>query len=438
MRVVNERTNGLERTWTRHRRATVVESLRASPKALRLGMSQLLELGTRRAPTYGVLQTMKRATLKGVSVACLATLGLLFGTTQARAAECPPPPEGCRIFWTDIAAGAIQCGDCDSRRTIIDSDFADGECIAVDSENCKIYWADPVFGWIQRANYDGSARETVLDGLDGPRCVALDVPNNKLYWTETGAGAVRCATLDGEDVRDICTGLSNPFILEIDLVNRKLYWSETNAGKIHSAMLDEEHDCSVFLSGLTTPWGVAVDPMGNTICWVEHTVGRVKCADLDGSNVRECTSGFGTGREIDFDLEQDQIYWTTDSGKIQRIGMDCSGEPEDCLTELALPSGIAILPPQGCNGNEIINKAKCKTKRGKVKRVIVKMKKGRPFTKYTAKLDGGQTECRNTNKKGKATFKFKDDLPECGDNRVTVSSANGEECASKTFKCKRC
>ncbi len=92
-------------------------------------------------------------------------------------------------------------------------------------------------------------------------------------------------------------------------------------------------------------------------------------------------------------------------------------------------------PPGGCNGNEVISKAKCKTKRGAVKKAIVKLKKATPFTKYMAKLRTGQTVDKEANRRGKATFKFSaGNKPPCGANGVTVST-DGKDCAVRTFKC---
>ncbi len=99
------------------------------------------------------------------------------------------------------------------------------------------------------------------------------------------------------------------------------------------------------------------------------------------------------------------------------------------------PCNQVECPPARCNGNETISKAKCKTKRGAVKKLIVKIKKGTPFMEYTAKLNTGQTVDKNTNKKGKATFKFtRGNKPGCGNNGVTVSTGGGD-CVSKDFDC---
>ncbi len=75
-----------------------------------------------------------------------------------------------------------------------------------------------------------------------------------------------------------------------------------------------------------------------------------------------------------------------------------------------------------CNGNEIIAKVKCKTKRGKVKRVIVKLKKGTPDQEYTAELDSGEKVTKKAKRRGKVRLKFTgDNRPPCGNNGVTIT-----------------
>ena len=51
-------------------------------------------------------------------------------------------------------------------------------------------------------------------------------------------------------------------------------------------------------------------------------------------------------------------------------------------------------PPGGCNGKETIKKAKCKTKRGAVKKVIVLVKNGTPGEVYTATLTAANSSKR--------------------------------------------
>ena len=59
----------------------------------------------------------------------------------------------------------------------------DPRCMAVDVGAGKIYWANWFLDEIQRANLNGSDRETVVRLVSASR-LALDVRAGKIYWTE--------------------------------------------------------------------------------------------------------------------------------------------------------------------------------------------------------------------------------------------------------------
>jgi len=74
-----------------------------------------------------------------------------------------------------------------------------------------------------------------------------------------------------------------------------------------------------------------------------------------------------------------------------------------------------------CNGKEVIKRAKCKTRGGKVKKVIVVVKKATPGGEYTATLDTGEKVREAASGKGKVKFKFSgNNAPPCGPNGVSV------------------
>ncbi len=85
------------------------------------------------------------------------------------------------------------------------------------------------------------------------------------------------------------------------------------------------------------------------------------------------------------------------------------------------PLLVVEFTPPACNGSEKIIKAKCKTKRGRVKKVIVVVKKGAPKQGYTARLDTGEELTKPAKNNGKVKFTFKgDNAPGCRPNGVNV------------------
>jgi len=86
-------------------------------------------------------------------------------------------------------------------------------------------------------------------------------------------------------------------------------------------------------------------------------------------------------------------------------------------------------------GDSTINKAKCKTKRGLVKKLIVKSKKLTPGQQYTVTLTTGTTITKTAKDNGKANFKFKGDkAPPCGNGTATLSTG-GNDCTNKDYGC---
>ena len=82
---------------------------------------------------------------------------------------------------------------------------------------------------IQRANLDGTGRETLLSIGVVPRRysvgLALDVGAGKMYWSERPTNTIQRANLDGSDHETLVTGASGETIA-LDVVAGKMYWTD--------------------------------------------------------------------------------------------------------------------------------------------------------------------------------------------------------------------
>jgi len=84
-------------------------------------------------------------------------------------------------------------------------------------------------------------------------------------------------------------------------------------------------------------------------------------------------------------------------------------------------TGPAHGPSRAASGQEQIKKAKCKTRRGEVKKVTVKVKYVTPMANYGCKLDTGEQLFKQAKPNGKIKFIFSgDNAPPCGPNGATV------------------
>ena len=85
-------------------------------------------------------------------------------------------------------------------------------------------------GAIERANLDGSGRETLIDQFVGAEDIVLDVSSDKMYWGKSNiegqSGSIQRANLDGSNIETLVDlGLNYPSGIAIDRQLGKLYWT---------------------------------------------------------------------------------------------------------------------------------------------------------------------------------------------------------------------
>ncbi|XP_076657279.1 low-density lipoprotein receptor repeat domain-containing protein cueball [Halictus rubicundus] len=103
--------------------------------------------------------------------------------------------------------------------------------IAVDSCNSHIYWvnSDKTNQCIERSNFDGSERITIIEGdLFEPLVVAIDHAEGKLYWTDDGEAVyskIERSNLDGTE-RELVTRISHQQIVYMAVDRDTIYWTD--------------------------------------------------------------------------------------------------------------------------------------------------------------------------------------------------------------------
>ena len=98
--------------------------------------------------------------------------------------------------------------DSSNRRVIIRKNILWPTGLTIDYSAQKIYWIDSILSYINKANYDGSNRESVLRSptrcLQGSTFV-LTLYENEIYWTGRKTGGIR--------LTDKSNGLRCPIIV---------------------------------------------------------------------------------------------------------------------------------------------------------------------------------------------------------------------------------
>ena len=206
------------------------------------------------------------------------------------------------FYWTEQTGanrGKVRRANLDgSNRHLIKSLTNIPLSLSIDTTYSKLYLTN-AFGKIQRLNLDGSNFEpNLITGLESPKSVVLDVASSKLYWieqTDDKTGKIQRADLNGSNVQVVKSLTSLPLSLSIDPLHRKLYL--TNAwGKIQRLNLDGSNFEPNFITDLDFPEGIAVDVGAGKLYWAETD--GVRCADLNGENVQEVFTDFGTPMHI--------------------------------------------------------------------------------------------------------------------------------------------
>ncbi len=164
------------------------------------------------------------------------------------------------VYWTDRDADAIFRAELDGSNPTQILTTGQPRGIRVDPVGGKIYWADSGDGGAQavlRANLDGTGKEILAVGFR-PRFLDLDLTNNHVYWTDSSAGVIERANLDGSGRQTLLSGLSGPLGIALDAAGNAMYWTDSPDGLVQRAALDGS-GVQTILSGLTSPSAIALD-----------------------------------------------------------------------------------------------------------------------------------------------------------------------------------
>ncbi len=191
-----------------------------------------------------------------------------------------------KIYWGDVNNNVIQRSNWDgtNKETILGGIMYDGPGgLAVDSVHQELYWSDYIYDRIYKTNLKTGATVTLVQGLDAPFGIDLDLDAGKMYWADAGTGKIQRANLNGSDMEDLVTGLPNPRDIALDLKNGKMIWPDLANG-IYQADLDGS-DCKILFPDMDiSSHAVAIDAVNGTFFFTSNL--GISRADLDGSNLQ--------------------------------------------------------------------------------------------------------------------------------------------------------
>ncbi|KAG5839924.1 hypothetical protein ANANG_G00210400 [Anguilla anguilla] len=181
-----------------------------------------------------------------------------------------------------------------------------------DSRGERVYWTDVATDSVNRAKWDGSEQEVVVDtSLESPAGLALDWVTQKLYWTDAGTDRIEVSNGDGS-MRTVLIweNLDRPRDIVVDPIGGYMYWTDWGASpKIERAGMDASNRLVIISSNLTWPNGLAVDYETERLYWTDAGMKTIEHAHFDGSE-RKVLIGSQLPHPFGLTLHEDKIYWT--------------------------------------------------------------------------------------------------------------------------------
>jgi len=242
------------------------------------------------------------------------------------------------IFWTEwnyysMTNSRIVRANADGSEavTVLDG-FRTGigvKDLAVDSEGQKLYFANRSDDLIERCNFDGSGRETLVSGVYAVG-LALDIDGGKIYWSDYSYAnpRIRRANVDGAEIEDLVTA-SSGCVLEgivLNIAAGHIYWAERMDQQIWRANMSGGGAYMILQcwEGAGHPCGLAI--AGDRLYWGGDNA--IHSSELNGDDVQTIVADLpDSPRSVEIDTESDHIYWTTSSlssGYVQRVNLNGS------------------------------------------------------------------------------------------------------------------
>ncbi|KAM6973495.1 low-density lipoprotein receptor-related protein 5 isoform 2-T2 [Aplochiton taeniatus] len=259
------------------------------------------------------------------------------------------------MYWTDWGEEPrIERAGMDgsNRKIIVEVDIYWPNGLTIDLDEQKLYWADAKLSFIHRANLDGSARETVVEGtLTHP--FALTLSEETLYWTDWQTRSIHaCNKHSGDKTREILSGIYSPMDIQVLGPQRQPYiqtpCSEGNGGCSHLCLLSP----TLPFYSCACPTGVMLQDDGKTckpgaeqvLLLARRTDLRRISLDLpDFTDIVLKVDDIRHAIAIDYDPVEGYVYWTDDEVKaIRRARIDGTEAQTLITAEVNHPDGIAV------------------------------------------------------------------------------------------------
>ncbi|XP_025082130.1 low-density lipoprotein receptor-related protein 5-like [Pomacea canaliculata] len=132
------------------------------------------------------------------------------------------------LFYADDGnkvIGMISLDNNNSHHIVVDTDIGQPIDIELDKHNGVMYWSDPVRSKIERCNYDGSDRQTLIfasSHLKRPSGLALDTEGRRLYWADTDTQLIGWTDVDSKR-SEVFFNQRSSYFMGLDIYQNELF-----------------------------------------------------------------------------------------------------------------------------------------------------------------------------------------------------------------------
>jgi sugar lactone lactonase YvrE len=237
---------------------------------------------------------IKRANLDGSQLITIGTADASFGIDSSQVTQL--------IYWTDsksagpgrrtvteqphsvndLIASAIADGG--NRQNLVTTDLQLPFGVSIDDSARKLYWSDSLTGKVERASFDGTTRELVVQvPVDGKflRALHVDDRNGDVYFGRQYDGLYKLPSGTSNPVK-IVDGAS-PFGLDIDPIEDRIYWTDVQLDVIRSSKLDGTDVRTLVDESINLLGGLSLDLSARTLYWADQLQSTINRINLDGS-----------------------------------------------------------------------------------------------------------------------------------------------------------
>lgn len=243
-------------------------------------------------------------------------------------------------------------GDMKSRKIIVSHNIGWPNGLAVDYTQERIYWADAKLEFIESMDYNGESRRTIVTG-QLPHPFALTLSGDNLYWTDWTTRSIKvCNKYDGKNRRTIIPNGLLPMDIHTYSADRQPIHptpcDANNGGCSHLCLLSSNADgfscsCPTGIKLLSDGKNCAKRPEKLLLLARRVDIRRISLDTNDHTDVVLPLKGIKHAIALDYDVQEERIYWTDDDARvIRRAFLNGTGQEDLISAEVLNPDGVAV------------------------------------------------------------------------------------------------